>query len=85
VNKASIKPASHSTSKRASLPRVADYTKLFLKDWMRLSHAGRYDMKRCKEAMVLLIANDAPLGAEKINLTVNGSSVQCHNNRNASL
>ena len=51
-------------SKRASLPRAADYAKSFLKDWERLSRAGRYDMNRLKEAMLLLIANDAPLGAE---------------------
>ncbi len=51
-------------SKRATLPRAADYTKSFLKDWQRLSHSGRYDMVRLKEAVILLIANDAPLGAE---------------------
>jgi DNA-damage-inducible protein J len=51
-------------SKRAVLPRAADYAKAFLKDWQRLSHSGRYDMVRLKEAMMLLIANDAPLGAE---------------------
>jgi mRNA interferase YafQ len=51
-------------SKRAPLPRAADYAKSFLKDWERLSQAGRYDMKRLKEAMLLLIANDAPLGPE---------------------
>ena len=51
-------------SKRAALPRAADYTKLFQKDWERLSHSGRYDMKRLKEAMLRLIANDEPLGPE---------------------
>ena len=51
-------------SKRATLPRAADYAKPFLKDWGRLSRAGRYDMNRLKEAMLLLIANDAPLGPE---------------------
>lgn len=51
-------------SKRAHLPRAADYTKAFLKDWERLSRAGRYDMNRLKEAMLLLIANEAPLGPE---------------------
>ena len=51
-------------SKRASLPRVADYTGAFLKDWDRLSRAGRHDLNRLKEAMLLLIANDAPLGPE---------------------
>jgi mRNA interferase YafQ len=57
----SKKPAS---SKRASLPRSPDYTKGFLKDWQRLTHSGRHDMTRLKEVMLLLIAGDAPLGAE---------------------
>ena len=35
-----------------------------MKDWVQLSHSGRYDMTRLKEAMLLLIANDAPLGVE---------------------
>ena len=48
----SKKPAA---SKRANLPRASDYTKEFLKDWQRLSHSGRYDMNRLKEAMTLLI------------------------------
>ena len=51
-------------AKRALPPRAADYTKSFLKDWERLSRSGRYDMHRLKAAMLLLIANDAPLGAE---------------------
>lgn len=48
------------SSKRAVLPRASDWTKAFAKDWVRLSHSGRHDMKRLKEAMLLLIANDAP-------------------------
>jgi mRNA interferase YafQ len=51
-------------SKRASLPRAADYTKAFLKDWERLTRSGRYDMNQIKEAMLLLVANDGPLGPE---------------------
>jgi len=51
-------------SKRAALLRSSDFTKAFQKDWERLSHSGRYDMHRLKEAMLLLIANDAPLSAE---------------------
>jgi len=58
---ASKKPAA---SKRTHLPRASDFTKSFLKDWERLSHSGRYDMTRLKEAMILLIANNGPLGAE---------------------
>ena len=57
----SKKPAA---SKRTNLPRASDYTKDFLKDWQRLSHSGRYDMNRLKEAMTLLIANDGPLPPE---------------------
>ena len=55
------KPAA---SKRAPFPRQADYSKAFGKDWERLSRSGRYDMGRLKAAMMLLIANDAPLGPE---------------------
>jgi mRNA interferase YafQ len=57
----SKKPAA---SKRAPLPRASDYTKVFLKDWQRLSHSGRYDMNRLKEAMLLLVANEGPLPAQ---------------------
>lgn len=68
-------------SKRTTLPRAADYTKLFLKDWERLSHSGRYDMNRLKEAMLLLIANAAPLGAEWLDHPLSGNWVghrECH-------
>ena len=50
--------------KRAPHPRACDYSRQFSKDWKRLSESGRYDMNRLKEAMLLLIANDAPLGPE---------------------
>ena len=52
------------SDKRAGLPRASDRTKAFVKDWTRLSHSGRYDMKRLKEAMLLLVARDEPLGTE---------------------
>ena len=68
-------------SKRASLPRASDYTKSFLKDWERLSRSGRYDMHRLKEAMMLLIAGDAPLGAEWLDHPLKGEWVdhrECH-------
>ena len=57
----SKKPAA---AKRSTLPRTSDHTKSFAKDWTRLSHSGRYDLKRLKAAMLLLIANDGPLGPE---------------------
>jgi len=68
-------------SKRATLPRVSDYAKSFLKDWERLSRSGRYDMSRLKEAMLLLIANDAPLGPEWLDHPLKGDWAdhrECH-------
>ena len=41
------------SSKRASLPRSADYAKSFVKDWERLSRSGRYNMHQLKEVMLL--------------------------------
>ena len=68
-------------SKRAPPPRASDYAKYFLKDWERLIRSGRYDMNRLKEAMLLLIANDAPLGAEWLDHPLKGDWVdhrECH-------
>ena len=50
--------------KEAKLPRACDYTRAFKKDWRDFSRAGRADMARLKEVMMLIIANDAPLPAE---------------------
>lgn len=74
----SKKPAA---SKRANLPRASDYTKEFLKDWQRLSHSGRYDMNRLKEAMLLLIASDGPLPPEWLDHPLTGEwegHRECH-------
>ena len=68
-------------SKRAALPRSADYTKSFVKDWERLSRSGRFDMRRMKEAMLLLIANDAPLPSEWLDHPLKGEwsdHRECH-------
>lgn len=68
-------------SKRVKLPRAADYTKSFLKDWTRLTHSGQYDMNRLKEAMLLLIANDAPLSQEWLDHPLGGDwdgHRECH-------
>ncbi|MFA6971518.1 MAG: type II toxin-antitoxin system YafQ family toxin [Gallionella sp.] len=68
-------------TKRASPPRVSDYTKKFIKDWARLSESGRYDMKRLKEAMLLLISNDSPLGPEWLDHPLKGEWIdhrECH-------
>lgn len=50
--------------RRAVLPRASDRTKPFVKDWTRLAQSGRYDMRRLKEAMLLLVGRDEPLGPE---------------------
>jgi mRNA interferase YafQ len=74
----SKKPAS---SKRAALPRASDYAKSFRKDWERLTRSGRYDIKRLKEAMLLLIANDGPLGPEWLDHPLKGDWAdhrECH-------
>jgi mRNA interferase YafQ len=63
------KPAA---SKRADPPRAADYSKAFLKDWERLSRAGRYDLPRLKRVMLLLIAGDEPLGPEWLDHPLKG-------------
>ena len=68
-------------SKRAALPRAADFTKSFLKDWERLSRSGRYDLNRLKEAMLLLIANNGPLGPEWLDHPLKGNLAghrECH-------
>jgi mRNA interferase YafQ len=68
-------------SQRAAPPRAADYTKAFLKDWQRLSHSGRFDLVRLKEAMMLLIANNAPLGPEWLDHPLKGDWAdhrECH-------
>lgn len=67
--------------KRAAPPRAADYTKAFLKDWERLPRSGRHDMGQLKQAMLLLIANDGPLGAEWLDHALKGAWVdhrECH-------
>ena len=69
------------TGKRAPLPRASDYAKSFFKDWERLSRAGRYDLHRLKEAMLLLIANEGPLGPEWFDHPLGGDWAghrECH-------
>lgn len=68
-------------SKRTPLPRTADYTKAFRKDWERLSHSGRFDMNRLRDVMILLIANDGPLGPEWLDHPLKGDwqgHRECH-------
>lgn len=57
-------PTLSAGSKRARHPRAVTYTRGFSKDWERLDRSGRYDMRTLKSVMLMLIANDAPLGPE---------------------
>lgn len=69
------------SGKRAKLPRECAYTNQFHKDWQALSHSGRYDMASLKQAMMLLIANDAPLGPEWLDHALKGDwsdHRECH-------
>ena len=66
---------------RAALPRTADVSKGFHTDWERLGRSGRFDLKRLKEVMLLLIANDAPLGPEWFDHALKGDWAdhrECH-------
>lgn len=69
------------SSKRTSPPRLSDHTKKFSKDWARLSESGRYDMKRLKEAMLILIGNEHPFGPEWLDHPLKGEWAdhrECH-------
>lgn len=69
------------TAKRAAFPRAADYTRHFQKDWERLSRSGRYNMRQLKEVILLLIANDGPLGPEWLDHALSGGwsdHRECH-------
>jgi len=74
----SKKPAQQ---KRANLPRSSDKTRRFVKDWERLSHSGRYDMRHLKEVLLRLIANDSPLPPEYLDHELTGEWAdfrECH-------
>jgi mRNA interferase YafQ len=67
--------------KRARLPRTFELPKPFRKDWDRLARTGRYDMRRLKQAMMLLVANDGPLGPEWLDHPLKGNLLgwrECH-------
>lgn len=67
--------------KRARPPRSADRTKAFARDWERLSHSGRYNMRHRKEVMLLLIATDEPLPPEYLDHELTGEWAgfrECH-------
>lgn len=55
--------------------------KSFTKDWERLDRSGRYDMRLLKSVMLLLVANDTPLGPEWQDHPLKGSWAgfrECH-------
>lgn len=69
------------SNKRADLPLATDFSREFLKDWLRLSRSGRYDMQRLKDVMLLLIGNSAPLPAERRDHALTGNwsdHRECH-------
>ena len=69
------------SSKRTKPPRNFVYMNKFLSDWERLSESGRHDMNRLKEAMMLLISDDAPLSQEWKDHELNGKFTgmrECH-------
>lgn len=68
-------------ARRAEPPRACDFTKAFRKDWEHLSRSGRVDLRRLKEAMLRLIARDAPLGPEWLDHPLKGEWAdhrECH-------
>lgn len=70
-----------SSAKRVSLPRASEYSRSFLKDWDRLARSGRYDMRRLREIMMLLVLNDGPLPPERLDHPLKGDWLgyrECH-------
>ena len=58
-----------------------DKTKRFQKDWDRYAATGRFDMGHLKAAMIELVANDAPLPAERRDHDLSGRWAgyrECH-------
>ena len=67
--------------RRAALPREVAHAKAFQKDWERYYRAGKYDLNRAKEVMMLLVANAGPLGAEWLEHPLGGDwegFQECH-------
>ena len=70
-----------SRSKRAVLPRDSQKSKIFRKDWARLTESGKHNMNSLQEAMIILIENNAPLPAEWKDHPLKGSMQgkrECH-------
>ncbi len=58
--------------KRVRPPREVGYARAFVKDWEKLSRSGRHNLRQLKEVMMLVIANDEPLGPEWKNHPLRG-------------
>ena len=70
-----------SKAKRAPLPRKSDRTKQFDKDWGKLTHSGKQDMQRLKQAMMLVISNEGALPEEWLDHELQGEWTdhrECH-------
>lgn len=59
-------------NRRVPLPRASDYTRQFREDWDRYNKAGKVDMSRAIELMVLIILK-RPLGPEWSDHQLNGN------------
>ncbi|MEO9632418.1 MAG: type II toxin-antitoxin system YafQ family toxin [Sulfitobacter sp.] len=60
---------------------ACDYTKQFHEDWKRLARTNRFDMGCLEQVMMLLVANDEPLGAEWLDHALTGKwskHRECH-------
>ena len=72
---------SGASKKRAKPVRDSQKTRQFIKDWDVLAASGRYNLNHLKEAMLLLISADEPLGAEWLDHALMGDwkdHRECH-------
>ena len=72
---------SGASKKRAEPVRDSEKTRQFIKDWEALAASGRYNLNHLKEAMLLLISADEPLGAEWLDHALTGDwkdHRECH-------
>ncbi|MFG0642838.1 type II toxin-antitoxin system YafQ family toxin [Delftia sp. WSY_22] len=61
------------TKRGLNLPRIADYSQDFLKDYRKAVHSGMVDMSRVNEAITVVIANDGPINPEWNDHALKGS------------
>ena len=58
--------------KRAALPRQIAYSRKFLKDYQSINKAGRSDVGRLREFILLMAANAGPLAPEWLDHALSG-------------